>query len=82
MICRSYYDKSKTNPKNSALTNAAKKYFNGAVAVVETGVKQKHPLGRVGTPKEVAKLIYFLGSDDASYMTGALVSVDGGYTCQ
>jgi NAD(P)-dependent dehydrogenase (short-subunit alcohol dehydrogenase family) len=38
------------------------------------------PLGRVGTPGEVAAVIAFLASDDASYVTGALWAVDGGLT--
>lgn len=37
------------------------------------------PLRRVGKPEEVAELIYFLASPAASYMTGGLYSVDGGY---
>jgi NAD(P)-dependent dehydrogenase (short-subunit alcohol dehydrogenase family) len=38
------------------------------------------PLGRVGEPSEVASLALFLASDAASYVTGAVVSVDGAYT--
>jgi NAD(P)-dependent dehydrogenase (short-subunit alcohol dehydrogenase family) len=38
------------------------------------------PLGRVGRPEEVAAVISFLVSDDASYVTGALWAVDGGLT--
>jgi len=41
-----------------------------------------HPIGRLGNPKEVADTVLFLASDDASFITGAAVSVDGGYTCQ
>ncbi len=36
------------------------------------------PLGRIGTPEEVAKLVAFLASDDASYITGTTVFIDGG----
>jgi 3-oxoacyl-[acyl-carrier protein] reductase len=40
------------------------------------------PLGRAATPEEVGKLIAFLASDDASYITGQLVVIDGGNTIQ
>ncbi|MEP3279878.1 MAG: SDR family oxidoreductase [Stappiaceae bacterium] len=39
------------------------------------------PMGRCGTPTEVASAILFLASDASSYMTGAIVPIDGGYTC-
>jgi Dehydrogenases with different specificities (related to short-chain alcohol dehydrogenases) len=39
-----------------------------------------HPMGRLGEPEEVARCICFLASDEASYVTGACLSVDGGYT--
>ncbi len=40
--------------------------------------KQTHPLGRVGSPWEVAELILFLASDRAGWITGATYSIDGG----
>ncbi len=40
--------------------------------------KTTHPIGRVGTPEEVAELIYYLASDKASWITGATYEIDGG----
>lgn len=40
--------------------------------------KQTHPLGRVGKPEEIAALVFFLASEQASWITGATYSIDGG----
>ena len=39
-----------------------------------------HPLGRVGQPEEIAAAILYLASDEAAFVTGAALPVDGGYT--
>jgi len=41
-----------------------------------------HPIGRLGIPVEVANTVLFLASGESSFITGAAISVDGGYTCQ
>jgi len=44
--------------------------------------REDHPIGRVGTPEEVARAVLFLASEDASFVTGAALSIDGGLTAQ
>ena len=44
-----------------------------------TAIAATVPMGRLADPDEIARVVCFLASDDASYMTGALVSVDAGY---
>jgi NAD(P)-dependent dehydrogenase (short-subunit alcohol dehydrogenase family) len=42
----------------------------------------RHPVGRVGTPEEIAEAVVWLCSDAASFVTGHAMSVDGGYVAQ
>jgi NAD(P)-dependent dehydrogenase (short-subunit alcohol dehydrogenase family) len=45
-------------------------------------IKAAHPMGRLGEPSEVANAILFLASDEASFITGAILPVDGGFLAQ
>ncbi len=45
-------------------------------------IKKAHPMARIGEPVEVARAILFLASDDASFITGTILPVDGGYLAQ
>lgn len=47
---------------------------------VLAGMKAKVPIGRLGDPKEIANVYAFLSSDEASYINGHTISVDGGMT--
>ena len=45
---------------------------------IQAGLKDLIPLGRVGNPEEVAKAVAYLASDDAAYITGHVLTLDGG----
>jgi NAD(P)-dependent dehydrogenase (short-subunit alcohol dehydrogenase family) len=52
---------------------------------IETAWKiegENYPVKRVGEPREVAGLVYFLCGEEAGYITGSLYAVDGGLTAQ
>jgi NAD(P)-dependent dehydrogenase (short-subunit alcohol dehydrogenase family) len=53
----------------------------GGIEYLEA-VKAAHPMGRLGEPSEVAEAILFLASDQASFITGAILPVDGGFLAQ
>ena len=57
-------------------TNLSEEQMNGFAE----GVSGQVPLGRFGKGEEIAKTVLFLASDDASYITGAEIAVDGGMT--
>jgi 3-oxoacyl-[acyl-carrier protein] reductase len=50
----------------------------GLSDAIKDGIKQATPLGRFGTAEEVAAAVAFLASDEAAYITGQVLAVDGG----
>ncbi len=44
------------------------------------GTLPRYPLGRLGRPEDIARLALFLASDESSFLTGAIISADGGLT--
>jgi NAD(P)-dependent dehydrogenase (short-subunit alcohol dehydrogenase family) len=49
---------------------------------MNAGIIAQTPLGRMGTPEEVANCCLFLASDESSFVTGSELIVDGGYLAQ
>lgn len=47
-------------------------------SIFDKRMKEAHPIGRIGKPEEIANLVCFLASEEASFMTGVTVPVDGG----
>ena len=49
---------------------------------VRRRIEERHPMGRLGQPEEIAQAALFLASDESSFVTGAPLIADGGYTAQ
>ena len=56
--------------------------FQGDPSAVRDRRLKNYPLGRFGSPYEVAQTALFLASDDSSFVTGATIAVDGGFTAR
>ena len=52
----------------------------GGVAAVLPLFEDKHPIGRIASPEEIAAAVLYLASDDAGFVTGVALPVDGGLT--
>jgi NAD(P)-dependent dehydrogenase (short-subunit alcohol dehydrogenase family) len=50
--------------------------------VLNAQMAAAHPIGRFGTPDDVARMLLYLASDDASWVTGSVFTIDGGFTAQ
>jgi NAD(P)-dependent dehydrogenase (short-subunit alcohol dehydrogenase family) len=56
--------------------------FTGGDRDAQAGFAAMHPIGRVGQPEEVAQAVLYLASDHARFVTGSILTIDGGYTAQ
>jgi 2-keto-3-deoxy-L-fuconate dehydrogenase len=52
----------------------------GGTEAARRGFIERQPMGRLGTPEEVAALAVYLASDEAAFTTGAIHIIDGGFT--
>ena len=48
----------------------------------QAGFANSHPLGRLAQVEEIAQAIAFRASDEAKFITGSILAIDGGYTAQ
>jgi NAD(P)-dependent dehydrogenase (short-subunit alcohol dehydrogenase family) len=64
-------------------TQLVKADFNdhGEWAEIRDRMTENYPLGRLGHPEDVANAVAFLASDEADWITGEALVVDGGYSC-
>jgi 3-oxoacyl-[acyl-carrier protein] reductase len=68
---------------NITVNNVAPGWIGTGSSTAEEHVAAENtPMGRAGSPREVADLIAFLASDESSYITGQLMVIDGGNTIQ
>lgn len=61
------------------LSEHCEEYWNNKAGAIEK-LKKWYPLGRLGTPEDVANLAVFLASEESSFITGTAITIDGGLT--
>lgn len=66
----------------TTLTPMIERLFAEMAPEAREEIAERHPIGRFAQPVEIAKAILFLGSDAASFVTGTVLPVDGGYTAK
>ncbi|MFO1084659.1 MAG: SDR family oxidoreductase [Reyranellaceae bacterium] len=71
-----------TDMGDQVFSSAARGAGTNNLELVRGFLVQSHPIGRLGTATDIAKGIVFLASDDAGFMTGSGLVVDGGFTAQ
>jgi NAD(P)-dependent dehydrogenase (short-subunit alcohol dehydrogenase family) len=71
-----------TDMGDQVLVTRARNLGTNDVEAARRQVIERQPIGRIGTPNDIAKGIVFLASDDAAFMTGAGLVIDGGTTAQ
>jgi len=71
-----------TDMGEQTFTARARAQGSNDVEAARQAALRTHPIGRLGVPNDIAKGIVFLASDDAGFMTGAGLVVDGGLTAQ
>ncbi|ADV46585.1 SDR family NAD(P)-dependent oxidoreductase [Nitratifractor salsuginis] len=71
-----------TDLYRQAIAQIAAEEYGGDLREAERHSALQQPLGRIGTPQEVAAMVLFLASPEAGFITGARIPVDGGYTAQ
>ena len=62
-------------------TPMVERITGGAAEAIER-LKSSQPMPRVGEPEDIARMALFLASDESSFITGAALPVDGGYTAR
>jgi NAD(P)-dependent dehydrogenase (short-subunit alcohol dehydrogenase family) len=66
----------------TTLTPMIERLFAEMPPEARAEIAERHPIGRFAQPQEIARAILFLGSDAASFITGTILPVDGGYTAK